>query len=169
MQQQTRLVMVALDPSEPETYLRELQIARPTALLNANGTPVEVDGKTVTNWIPTGTPIQLSRGAFIVPPKEAANDVSQMFGEYEDANDKRKSNGTVETLWVDGEQKEVLYFRFNSRGFVDKAGGYRVVIAPGQRGQNTIRFDRSEQAVGFLVRPFGSVTLISDPRGFDTT
>ncbi len=182
MHQEAVYVLVSADENHPESFLRNVQLVRSRGFEeDITGAPLK-DG--YGNDIPivraVGNSSQLGRGTYIVPSREMADRLSSnaqaMLGEYDQVlqqngltlaeRQQRTSSANYGEVFfeADNKRENYLYFRIDERGF--SSNGHRIVFAPGQRGPNTVRFDNPDVAVGFLVRPFGSVVMISDPRGF---
>lgn len=175
--QQTVFILVSADANEPETFLRSVRLATSAGEFTAPS------GDEIPLVRLTGETIQLSQGVYFVPPREEVGrmggDAAAMFSAYDQAladqgvpaNEifERTSNGKYGFVRLEqsGESKEFLYYEFNERGFTATEGGYRILFAPGQVIQGQLVFQNPNAAAGFLLRPLGSVTMISDPRGFD--
>src|SRR5690625_3358110 len=182
MKQGTVYVLISTDADDPDAFLREVRIAHSAGvLLDGDDKPVldPVTGSQIPILHTIGTPNQLARGVYVVPPNNAvpnfSGNHSTMFTDY-DSNvgagvnlDDRKSDISYGYVELDGDpQERYLYFRYNARGFA--GGGSQIIFAPARRvAGTTVQFDSPYQAVGFLLRPFGSVTFVSDSQGFDST
>lgn len=184
MRQHAVYILISADETDPDTYLREFRIAQsPGWLLNGSGGIVtDQYGNNIPRVRSVGDSNRLADGVYLIPSQEDASRISpearamvdaydQLLSELSLNADQRKqrtSNATYGEVYFDVTQQRqpYLYYRIDERGFVS-GGGHRVVIAPAERGQSSLHFTQPLQAVGLLVRPFGSVTLISDPRGFE--
>lgn len=180
---QTRVyVLVSVDRDDPDSFLRTVQVATSSGILrDLAGVPIlDASGNKIPILRATRDPTRLSRGVFIVPSDDDATRMGlnpgNTFGEYDDtlrqqglpqsAIEQRRSNGTYgDVKFEDNNDRETyLYYEFSPRGFTD---GYRIVFSPGERELGGIKFNQPNLSAGFLLRPLGSVTMISDPRGFD--
>jgi prepilin-type N-terminal cleavage/methylation domain-containing protein len=187
MKQEPIYLLVSMDRDDPTSFLRSVQIATSSGVVwnqASNAPQTDAWGNKIPILSLSGNPTQFSRGVFIVPSREtitrSGGDLTTMFSDYDQLLlsqgfsmaqiDERKSNGTYGEVEITNgtapSRERFLYYAFTPRGFTGP-DGYRIVFASGERGPTTVSFSNPNEARGFLIRPMGSITMISDPRGFD--
>lgn len=150
-------VVIDNDP-QSDAYLRRAWIVREAG-------EFEVDGRNETNWESIGSGSRFRRGARLVPPDDGAP--PEMFADYDDPG-KRKSNGVRAEMFIDGEERSVVFFGFTSRGARSGINSTsRIVFAPARVTVDGPVFENSERALGMHLREYGTVTIVGDPTGFD--